>query len=144
MTAAAEQREAALDARAAACAERERTCDERDAVFERQATAVRDELRSYHNHLEQTHRQLLHRIMATAGILGTWNETLQDPPTWMQLRQMIVGLPDDPPPIEREVVSHPRIDIFSDTSDDPHADRQGAPFLGELTRDVSHKRKSAA
>ena len=40
MTAAAEQREAALDARAAACAERERTCDERDAVFERQATAA--------------------------------------------------------------------------------------------------------
>ena len=37
-----------------------------------------------------------------------------------------------------------RIDALSDTSDDPHADRHGAPFLGELTRDVSHKRKSAA
>jgi hypothetical protein len=33
-----------------------------------------------------------------------------------------------------------RIDALSDTHDDPHADRQGAPFLGELTRDVSHKR----
>jgi len=33
-----------------------------------------------------------------------------------------------------------RIDALSDTSDDPHVDRHGAPFLGELTRDVSHKR----
>ena len=37
-----------------------------------------------------------------------------------------------------------RIDALSDTSDDPHADRQGAPFLGELTRNVSHKRRGAA
>ncbi len=38
-----------------------------------------------------------------------------------------------------------RIDALSDTSDDPHADRQGAPFVGELTRDVSHhKRRGAA
>ena len=37
-----------------------------------------------------------------------------------------------------------RIDALSDTSDDPHADRQGAPFLGELTRDVFHKRRGAA
>jgi hypothetical protein len=36
------------------------------------------------------------------------------------------------------------IDALSDTSDDPHAVRQGAPFLGELTRSVAHKRKSAA
>jgi hypothetical protein len=36
-----------------------------------------------------------------------------------------------------------RIDAMSDTSDDPNADRHGAPFLGELTRDVSHKRRSA-
>jgi hypothetical protein len=36
-----------------------------------------------------------------------------------------------------------RIDAMSDTSDDPHADRQGTPFLGELTRDVSHKRGAA-
>jgi hypothetical protein len=36
-----------------------------------------------------------------------------------------------------------RIDALSDTSDDPHADRQGAPFLGELTRDTAHKRPRA-
>jgi hypothetical protein len=33
-----------------------------------------------------------------------------------------------------------RIDIVSDTHDDPRADRQGTPFLGSLTRDVAHKR----
>jgi hypothetical protein len=36
-----------------------------------------------------------------------------------------------------------RIDALSDTSDDAAADRHGAPFLGELTRDVSHKRGAA-
>ena len=36
-----------------------------------------------------------------------------------------------------------RIDALSDTSDDPRADRQGAPFLGELTRDTAHKRPRA-
>jgi hypothetical protein len=36
------------------------------------------------------------------------------------------------------------IDAMSDTASDAHADRHGALFLGELTRDVSHKRKSAA
>jgi hypothetical protein len=36
-----------------------------------------------------------------------------------------------------------RIDALSDTHDDPHADRQGAPFLGELTRDTAHKRPRA-
>ena len=37
------------------------------------------------------------------------------------------------------------IDALSDTSDDPRADRQGTPFLGELTRDTSHhKRRGAA
>jgi hypothetical protein len=37
-----------------------------------------------------------------------------------------------------------RIDALSDTHDDPHADRQGAPFLGELTRDVSHHKRRGA
>jgi hypothetical protein len=44
---------------------------------------------------------------------------------------LLFSEPDAPPPM--------RIDALSDTSDDPHADRQGAPFLGELTRDVAHK-----
>ena len=37
-----------------------------------------------------------------------------------------------------------RIDIVSDTHDDPNADRHGAPFLGELTRDINHKRPGTA
>jgi hypothetical protein len=37
-----------------------------------------------------------------------------------------------------------RIDAISDTHDDPRADRHGAPFLGELTRDVSHHKRGAA
>jgi hypothetical protein len=48
-------------------------------------------------------------------------------------------LPDDPPALEREVAAHPRLDVFSDTSADPHADRHGNAFLGTLSRDVSHK-----
>ena len=44
---------------------------------------------------------------------------------------------------EPDVAPTMRIDALSDTRDDPHADRQGAPFLGELTRDVSHKRRGA-
>jgi hypothetical protein len=36
------------------------------------------------------------------------------------------------------------IDIVSDTHDDPHADRHGASFLGELTRDVSHHKRQGA
>jgi len=34
-----------------------------------------------------------------------------------------------------------RIDIVSDTHNDAHADRHGAPFLGELTRDISHHKR---
>jgi hypothetical protein len=89
--------EAALVARAAACAERERACDERDAAFANQAADVRDELREHHNHLEQTHRQLVHRIMSCSGILAEWNPALQPLPSWQQLRQRIADLPADLP-----------------------------------------------
>jgi hypothetical protein len=58
------------------------------------------------------------------------------------LKRLVAGLPDDLPLIEREV--HPRIDVLSDTFSDPHADRHGAPFLGELTRDVSHHKRGTA
>jgi hypothetical protein len=97
ITAQAEQLQAALDARAAELAERERALDAREVAFASQAQDVRDELREHHNHLEQTHRQLTHRIMASAGILGQWNFNLQDPPTWQQLRQLIADLPADLP-----------------------------------------------
>jgi hypothetical protein len=135
--------EAALVARAAALDERDRVLDARVTAFENQAADVRDELREHHNRLEQTHRQLTHRIMATTGILGEWNWDLQSPPTWAQLRQMIAGLPDDPPPLERDVAAPLRIDAFADVCSDPSADRHGNAFLGSLNRDVSHKRPRA-
>jgi hypothetical protein len=97
LTAQVEQTNGELVARAAALDARSRVSDERDAAFERQAADVRDELREYHNRLEQMHRQLTHRLMATTGILGEWNWDLQSPPTWAQLRSMIAGLPPDLP-----------------------------------------------
>ena len=138
ITAQAEQVQAALDARAAALDEGQRTLEAREAAFASSLADARDELREYHNHLEQTHRQLIHRIMSTAGILGEWSSDLRSPPTWEQLRRLVAGLPDDPPPPERDIASHPRIDA-SDTFFDPRADRHGNAFLGTLSRDISHK-----
>jgi hypothetical protein len=76
--------------------------------------------------------------MSSADLLGGYNPQLQDLPSWDVLKRLVVGLPDDPPPLERDVASHPRIDA-SDMFFDPHADRHGNAFLGTLSRDVSHK-----
>jgi len=106
ITAQAEQVQAALDARAAELDERSRALDAREAEFASQAGDVRDELHGHHARLEQTHRQLIHRIMSTTGILGEWNWDLQSPPTWEQLRRMIADLPPDLPTApSAEVVS---------------------------------------
>jgi hypothetical protein len=142
LTTEAEQKQAAFAEREAQAAAREAALEAREAAFESQARDVRDELCEHHARLEQTHRVLVHRLMSTAGILGEWNWDLQSSPTWTQVRQMIAGLPDDPPaPVAEPAM---RIDALSDTFDDPNADRHGAPFLGELTRSTEHKRKSAA
>jgi hypothetical protein len=82
---------------ASAIAEQSRVLDAREVALASQAADVRDELRQHHARLEQTHRQLIHRIMATTGILGEWNWNLQSPPTWEQLRQRIADLPADLP-----------------------------------------------
>jgi hypothetical protein len=97
VTAQAEQTNAELAARAAALDEDQRAFEGRVTAFESQAADVRDELRKQHAHLEQTHRQLVHRIMSTSGILAEWNPNLQPLPTWEQLRRMIVDLPADLP-----------------------------------------------
>jgi hypothetical protein len=142
ITGEAEQVQAALDARAAALDAGQRALEAREAAFERQTTDVRDELREAHARLDETHRQLIHRIMSTAGILGEWNPNLQPLPSWQQLRGMIADLPADlPGPAPEPAV---RIDAFSDTSDNPNSDRHGNRFLGELTRDVSHHQRGAA
>jgi hypothetical protein len=68
----------------------------------------------------------------------------------LQKARLAVGRPPGKDPhqllfAEPDAAPAMRIDALSDTSDDPHADRQGALFLGELTRDVSHhKRRGAA
>jgi hypothetical protein len=66
---------------------------------------VRDEFRQCHARLELVHRQLVHRIMSTAGIAGNWNFDLQGVPSWEQLRRQIADLPDDLPAPAAETVT---------------------------------------
>ena len=123
VTAQAEQTNVELAARAAALDEREASSVE----------AVRDELREHHARLEQTHRQLVHRIMSTAGILGEWNWNLQSPPAWEQLRRMVADLPEDLPAPRAEVVSQ-----------ETREDWTGHTVIADssLTRSISHKATS--
>jgi hypothetical protein len=137
VTAATEQTNAALAQRAAAADERDRALDARATAFEGELQSARDELHNYYRHVQEEDKRLRYRIMSSADLLSGYNPTLQDLPSWDVLRRLVVGLPDDPPPLERDV-SHPRIDP-SDTFFDPHADRHGHAFLGTLSRDVSHK-----
>jgi hypothetical protein len=139
VTAQAEQTNAELAARAAALDERDRALDERDTAFASSLQEARDHLAGYYDRIVEADRHIRYRILSHADLLAGYNAQLQDLPDWPQLRRMVVGLPPDRPAIEREVASHPRADVFSDTSNDPYADRHGAPFLGTLTRDVSHK-----
>ena len=143
LTAKAEQTQAALVTRVAELDARETALDAREDGFAASLKEARDDLRAYYDNLAETDRHIRYRILTSADLLAGFNEQLQDLPDWPQIRQMIPNLPDDPPPIEREVASHLRIDSFSDTFDDPNADRHGNAFLGTLSRDVSHKRGTA-
>jgi hypothetical protein len=138
VTAQAEQTTAELAARAAAADERDRALDARVTEFESSLETARGELRGYYNHIADADRHIRYRIMSHADLLGGYNSQLQDLPSWDVLKRLVVGLPDDPPALERDVASHPRIDP-SDTFFDPHADRHGMQFLGTLSRDISHK-----
>ena len=138
LSAAAQQTNAELAARAAALDEREHALDARGAEFESSLQEARDELHNHHRHVEQEDKRLRHRVMAYADLLSGYNPQLQDLPSWGVLRRLVVGLPDDPPALERDIAPHPRIDA-SDTFFDPHADRHGNAFLGTLSRDISHK-----
>jgi hypothetical protein len=123
----AEQMQAALAARETALDERERALDDRETAFARELTDVRDELHEFHAHLEQTHRQLVHRIMSCAGITGNWNPNLQSPPTWEQLRKMVANLPEDLPAASpAEVIS-----------ENVTQDWTGHTFLPNLTRSIN-------
>jgi hypothetical protein len=120
----AAEMQTALTARAAALAAGERALTERTDAFEASCKDVRDELREYHNHLEQMHRALAHRLLSLNGI--SWNEDLQAPPSWQQLRQMIADLPPDPPALAPEVVTQ---EVTTDWTGN-HS------FIGTLTRSV--------
>jgi hypothetical protein len=135
----AEQTAAAPADREAAIAAREVALDARESKFAASLHEARDDLRGYYDSIAEADRQLRYRILSHADLLHGYNAQLQDLPSWDQLRRLVAGLPDDPPPLERDVASRPRIDAFSDVSDDPRADRHGAPFLGSLTRSVIHK-----
>jgi hypothetical protein len=125
------EREAALDARAS-------ELDMRTTEFESALQEARDNLRGYYDSIAEADRLVRYRIMSHADLLHAFNPALQDLPDWSVIRRLVVGLPDDPPPPERDIAPHPRIDA-SDTFFDPHADRHGTAFLGTLSRDVSHK-----
>jgi hypothetical protein len=139
LTAQAEQREAALAERAAALEAREAALDARMTEFENSLNEARDNLAAYYSAIAEQDRLIRYRVLNSADLLGGYNPQLQDLPTWPQLRRLVVGLPDDPPPPERDVVSHPRIDALSDMFSDPNADRHGNAFLGTLSRNVSHR-----
>jgi hypothetical protein len=139
LAAQAEQTATALEERAAELAARETALDKRESEFAISIEETRDHLRGYYDSIAEADRHLRYRILSHADLLHGYNAQLQDLPSWPQIRQLVVGLPPDPPSLGREVVSPPRIDVFSDTSNDPHADRHGNVFLGSLSRDVSHK-----
>jgi septal ring factor EnvC (AmiA/AmiB activator) len=139
VTAAAEQTNAALAQREAAVVAREAALDARASEFENSVQEARDNLTGYYNSIAEADRHVRYRILASADLLSGYNPQLQDLPSWDVLKRLVVGLPDDPPPLERDVASHPRIDALSDTFSDPHADRHGNVFLSTLTRSVSHK-----
>jgi hypothetical protein len=136
---AAEQTNAALAEREAAVVAREAAFDARATEFESSLQEARDNLRGYYDRIAEADRHIRYRILASADLLHGYNSQLQDLPDWPQIRRMVVGLPDDPPALERDVAAHPRIDALSDTFSDPSSDRHGVQFLGTLTRDVSHK-----
>jgi hypothetical protein len=130
VTAQTEQKQAMLAERSAALDARERALDERESALAVSAQDVRDELRQHHNRVEQAYRQLVHRIMSTAGILGEWNWDLQSPPSWEQLQRRIANLPPDLPAPASEAVTR---EVTQDWA--------GNVFVpgSSLTRTVEHK-----
>jgi hypothetical protein len=128
-----------LTARAAELDQRERAIAARENEFTASIEEARDHLRGYYDSVAEADRHLRYRVLNHADLLHGYNSQLQQLPDWSAIRRLVVGLPPDPPPLEREAAAHPRVDTFSDTSDDPHADRHGHVFLNTLTRSTEHK-----
>jgi hypothetical protein len=129
VTAKAEQKQTELAAQAAALDARATELDTRATEFESSLQEARDNLRGYYDSIAEADRHVRYRIMGHADLLAGYNPQLQDLPSWPQIRRLVAGLPDDPPPLEREAPFHSRIDAMSDVSDDPNADRHGNVFL---------------
>ena len=138
LTAQAAEIETALTAREAELAARAAEIERRETELEASLHEARDHLRAYYDTIAEADRHIRYRILSHADLLGGYNAALQDLPGWPAIRRLVVGLPDDPVPIEPQ----PRIDVLSDTFSDPNADRHGNAFLGSLTRSVSHKATS--
>jgi hypothetical protein len=129
------------------------------AKVESEVKAIRDEAQRQLEAAAAAEQELETREHRIAALEAAWRY-LGEPADVMsgfrspeysplQKARMAHGQPPgkDPDPLffsEPDAAPAMRIDAMSDTHDDPHADRQGTAFLGELTRDVSHKRKSAA
>jgi hypothetical protein len=124
-----EQRQAALDARASELDELTRAIAGRETAFEASLEQARDDLREFYDDLADTDRRIRFRIAHSNGLLDGFNERLQSLPTWEQIRQLVPGLPDDPPPPSAaEIVSR-----------NVREDWTGHSFLAEssLTRSVN-------
>ena len=129
------------------------------AAAHRDAKAIHEAAAQRLEAAESAEQELAQREMKIARLEAAWRyigepgdvlSGLRSPEfSPLQKARMAHGQPPgkDPDLLFSEPDAAPavRIDALSDTSDDPHADRQGAQFLGGLSRDVSHhKRKSAA
>ncbi|MFZ2082666.1 MAG: hypothetical protein WAV38_39620 [Xanthobacteraceae bacterium] len=154
--AALEKKNAAAEAKLAAA---EAAAAEIRAKAESDAKAIRDEAQQRLGAAESAEAELAQREQKNARLEAAWRyigepqdvlSGLRSPEfSPLQKARMAHGQPagKDPDRLFSEPDAAPAmpIDALSDTSDDPAADRQGAPFLGGLSRDVSHhKRRGAA
>jgi hypothetical protein len=123
-----EQRQAALDARTAELEARESAISEREGALEASLEQARDGLCEYYDDLADTDRRIRFRIAHSHGLLVGFSERLQSLPTWEQIRQLVPGLPDDPPPAPVAAVIH----------ENTRTDWTGHHFLADstLTRTV--------
>src|SRR5262249_14657168 len=101
VNAALSERVAALDARAAELDAQAADLSPRAAEFETSLAEARDHLRGYYDSVADADRRLRYHVLAHADMLHGFNERLQDLPDWPAIKQMVPGLPDDPPS-ERE------------------------------------------
>jgi hypothetical protein len=77
--------------------ERQRAFEARAVEFETSLHEAHATLRQHHARLSDTDRRIRWRVLNSADLLAGFNEQLQDLPDWPQIKQMVPGLPDDPP-----------------------------------------------